>query len=92
MEPWRALLIRSMGLTMWRWRYVRALCTDIRAAGHTSLREANCRQAAHAALEKLDRMSHVHFSNSEELACLRLEIDQDDALTTFEVRARGAET
>jgi hypothetical protein len=32
-------------------------------------------QAAHTALEKLDRMSHVHFVNPEVLASLRLEID-----------------
>jgi len=34
-------------------------------------------QAAHAALEKLDRVSHVHFTNPEVLASLRLEIDRD---------------
>jgi hypothetical protein len=61
-------------------------------AAHTSLRAASCRQAAHAALEKLDRMSHVHFTNPEVLASLRLEIDRDDALTAFEVRARRAES
>jgi len=48
-------------------------------------------QAAHAASEKLDRMSHVHFTNPEVLASLRLEIDRDDAATAFEGRARGAE-
>jgi hypothetical protein len=61
-------------------------------AAHTSLRAASCRQSAHAALNKLDRMSHVHFTNPEALASLCLEIDRDDALTAFEVRARGAET
>ena len=49
-------------------------------------------QAAHAALEKLDRMSHDHFTNPEMIASLRLEIDRDDAATAFEGRARGAET
>jgi len=53
---------------------------------------ASCRPAAHAAVEKLDRMSHAHFSNPEVLASLRLEIDRDDVLTAFEVRAGGAET
>jgi hypothetical protein len=62
-------------------------------AAHSSLRAENCsRQAAHAAVEELDRMSHVHLTNPEVLARLRLEIDQDNALTAFEVRARGAET
>jgi hypothetical protein len=49
-------------------------------------------QAAHAALEKIDRVSHVHFRNPEVLAGLRLEIDQDDASTAFEGRAGGSET
>jgi hypothetical protein len=61
-------------------------------ATHKSLRAASCRQAAHAALEKLDRMPRGHLTNPEEFASLCLEIDRDDALTTFEVRARGAET
>jgi CPA1 family monovalent cation:H+ antiporter len=33
-------------------------------------------QAAHAALEELDRMSHVHFTNPEVLAGLRREYEQ----------------
>jgi CPA1 family monovalent cation:H+ antiporter len=33
-------------------------------------------QAAHAALQELDRMSHVHFSNPEVLASLRHEYEQ----------------
>ena len=33
-------------------------------------------QAAHGALEELDRMSHVHFTNSEVLASLRREYEQ----------------
>jgi hypothetical protein len=37
-------------------------------------------------------MSHVHLTNPEVLARLRLEIDQDNAFTAFEVRDRGAET
>jgi hypothetical protein len=41
-------------------------------------------QAPHAALEKLDRMSHVHFTNPEVLASLRLEIDPNNAATAFE--------
>jgi hypothetical protein len=49
-------------------------------------------QAAHAALEKLDRVSNVHFNNPEVLAGLRLEIDRDDASTVFEGRAGGSET
>jgi len=49
-------------------------------------------EAAHAALEKLDRMSHYHFTNPEMIASLRLEIDRDDAATAFEERARGSET
>jgi hypothetical protein len=61
-------------------------------AALTSLGAVSCSQAAYAVLNKLDRMSRVHFTNPEELAGLCLEIDQDDALTTFEVRARGAET
>ena len=68
---------------MWRRRYARALCTDARTAAHTSLRAARCRQAAHAALEELDRMSRVHIINPEELASLCLEIDRDGALTVF---------
>ena len=61
-------------------------------AAHKSLSEASCRQAAHAALEKLERVSHVHFTNLEVLASLRLEIDGDDAATAFVGKARGAET
>jgi len=57
-------------------RYARALCTDTRTAKHTSLREARCRQAAHTTLEKLDRMSHVHFTNPDVLAGLRREYEQ----------------
>ena len=48
-------------------------------------------QAEHDALEKLDRMSHVHFINPEVFASLRLEIDRDDTVKAFEGRARGAE-
>jgi len=33
-------------------------------------------QAAHAALEELDRISHVHFTNPKVLASLRREYDQ----------------
>ena len=33
-------------------------------------------QAAHAALEEIDRMSHVHFTNPEVLASLRREYEQ----------------
>jgi hypothetical protein len=33
-------------------------------------------QAAHSALEELDRMSHVHFANPEVLASLRREYEQ----------------
>jgi hypothetical protein len=61
-------------------------------AALNSLRAVSCRQAAHAALNKLDRMSRVHFSNPEMLASLCLEINRDDALTALEVRGRGAET
>jgi len=60
--------------------------------GAFELPAASCRQAAHASLEKLDRMTHAHFSNPEVLASLRLKIDRDDVLTAFEVRAGGAET
>jgi hypothetical protein len=42
--------------------------------------------------KKLDRMAHVHFTNPEGVASLRLDIDRDDAATAFEGRARGAET
>jgi hypothetical protein len=72
-----------MSLTISRRRYARALCTDTRTAAHTSLRAASCRRAAHAAVEKLDRMSYVHFTNPEALASLCLAIDQDDALTAL---------
>ena len=44
------------------------------------LRGAGCRQAVHAALEKLGRKSHVHFTNPWEFSSLSLEIDRDDAL------------
>jgi hypothetical protein len=49
-------------------------------------------QTAHTALEKLHRMSHVHFANPDVRASLRLEIDRDDAATAFEGKTRGAET
>jgi hypothetical protein len=67
------------------------LCADTRTASRYEYARGKL-QAAHAALEKLDRVSHVHFTNPEVLASLRLEIDRDDAATAFVGKARGAET
>jgi len=44
--------------------------------------EAEAEQVARGKpMEKLDRMSHVHFTNPEVRASLRLEMDRDDAAT-----------
>jgi hypothetical protein len=74
-----------MGLTM-----LPLLCLGI-LPGHSNRGEYEFTrgrwQAAHAALQKLDRMSHVHFTNREVLSSLRLEINGDPAATAFEGRA-----
>ncbi|MFO7555798.1 MAG: hypothetical protein R6W88_11410 [Desulfobacterales bacterium] len=69
----------------------RALCENNQDRGAYEFARGKL-QAAHPALEKLDRMSHVHFINPEVLASLRLEIDPDNAATAFEEKAIGAET
>jgi len=78
-----------MGLTMSRLRYARALCEDTRAASRYEYTRGKL-QAAHAASERLDRVSHVHFTNPDVLSSLRVEIDRDDASTAFKGRARRA--
>jgi hypothetical protein len=73
-----------MSLTISRRQYARALCTDTRTRGAYEFTRGELQaEAAHAALNKLNRMPHVHFTNPEELASLRLEINRDDALTVF---------